>query len=219
MRAWLERIAGGAGTGGASVSALLIAGLASGGCLLAPRLEMPALAHAEVASDFETYTLRRVGLMPIAGLPDDPRLAESFRAALQSELSRSAPYELVTLTDLQLEAVDDSEPYLRGAYQPRTILELSHRYQLDGLLFPTVTQQRNFPPQELGVVLDLVATETGLAVWSARLYLDANDPDVVTGLKVYYGIGDEDASHPWELALLSPERYARFAAYQLALLL
>lgn len=203
------------------VRGLLCAALvaATPACFMTRELKMPALAHAEVASDFSTYELRRVGLMPVAGLDGNRNLAESFRLALQAELSRSAPYELVVLTHEQLEAVEDSEPHLRGSYRPRTILSLSQRYQLQGLLFPTVTQHRDFPPQELGVVLDLVTAETGFPVWTGRLHIDANDPAVVQGLKVYYGVGDNDASHPWELALLSPERFARFAAYQLALLL
>ena len=201
-----------------AVAAVLWVTLGSS-CFMTRDLKMPALAHAVVASDFDTYALHRVGLMPVAGLDDNPVLAESFRLALESELSRSAPYELVILSEAQLEAVEDSEPHLKGFYRPRTILALSQRYQLEGLLFPTITQQRDYPPQELGVVLDLVAAETGLAVWSARLHIDANDPAVVRGLKVYYGVGNADASHPWEIALLSPERFARFAAYQLALLL
>ncbi|MFT5291106.1 MAG: hypothetical protein ACI8QS_002247 [Planctomycetota bacterium] len=189
------------------------------GCNMTRQLQMPVLAHAEVATDFDTYALRRVGLMPVAGLESNRALAQSFRQALQAELSRSAPYELVILTDAQLEAVEDSEPHLKGAYRPRTILALTQRYNLGGLLFPTITQQRDYPPQELGIVLDLVAAETGLAVWSGRLQIDANDPAVVMGLKVYYGVGSKEAPHPWELALLSPERFSRFAAYQLALLL
>ena len=196
-----------------------IGALVTSGCFITHDLEMPALAHAEVATDFATYDIERVGLLPVMGLGDDPRLAESFRLALQAELSRSAPYELVVLGEAELEAVEGSRPYLRGTYDPATILALSQRFQLQGFLFPTVTQHRNYPPQELGVVVELVASETGLSVWTGRLYLDANDPAVVTGLKVYYGIGDEDAPHEWDLALLSPERFTRFAAYQLALLL
>jgi hypothetical protein len=80
-----------------------------------------------------------------------------------------------------------------------------------------VTQERFYPPQLLALQADLVSAETGLVIWSSTVHLDASDPRVLDGLQVYYG--NEDDREAWRVALLSPERFARFAAFQIACLL
>lgn len=186
-------------------------------CQAPHRLEMPSLANAQVSNDFETYEIRRVGLLPFAGREIDDLRREEFQLALLSELSQSTPYEVVLLDRYDLEEIEESEPHRRGWYLPRTIIELSRRYSLDAVMFGTVTQQRTYPPQLLSLEVDMVSAETGLVIWSSSVHLDATDQRVVDGLKLYWG--DKDDKRAWELALLSPERFARFAAFQVACLL
>ena len=111
-----------------------------------------------------------------------------------------------------------SDPYRRGWYKPKTIIGLSQRYSLDGILFGVVTQERFFPPLLLSLQVDLVSAETGLVIWSGKVDLDASDERVVDGLRLYYGAQQGD-DEDWHVALLSPERFARFAAFQIACLL
>ena len=137
-----------------------------------------------------------------------PRYCES-----DADCSDGRVCDLLVPTD-ELEA---SDPHRRGWYSPRTIIGLAERYHLDALVFGTVTQERFYPPQLLALQTDLVSAETGLVLWSATVHLDASDPRVLDGLQVYYGL-DEDPE-AWRVALLSPERFARFAAFQIACLL
>ncbi len=196
--------------------ARLVLGLAAGGCLAPMEDSVPILATAEVADDFESYEIRRVGLLPFAGegLTDADR--QGLQAAFCAEIARFAPYEVVLLGEGDLEAIEKSDPYRRGWYRPRTILSIAQRYQLDAILFGTVTSRRFYRPQSLGMTIDLVAAETGLAIWSSSVYLDAADPRVREGIEAFYRSEDEDTRR---VALLSPERFARFAAFQVASLL
>jgi hypothetical protein len=181
------------------------------------RPSMPRLANAVVSNDFESYTLRRVGILPFTGRGIDAAQGVDLQQALHSELSQSTPFELVLLDANDTMELTASDPYRRGWYEPRTIIGLSRRFDLDAILFGTVPQERFYPPQLLSLQVDLVSAETGLVVWSASVDLDATDPRVVDGLKLFYGAeGDEQS---WRVALLSPERFARFAAFQLACLL
>jgi membrane dipeptidase len=95
-------------------------------------------------------------------------------------------------------------------------------YSLDAVLFGTVTQSQFFPPQKLSVSVDMVAAETGLVIWSSTVHLDATEERVRDGLEAYFsntrGV-PEDAAQDWRLALLSPSRFAQFAAFQVASLL
>ncbi|NOT32211.1 MAG: hypothetical protein HOP15_17330 [Planctomycetes bacterium] len=201
----------------ASACAALLA-LALAGCVLARPAEMPKLANAVVSSDFESYALRRIGLLPFTGRGLTTTQGLDLQRALHSELAQSTPFELVLLDGDDLAELDASDPYRRGWYKPKTIIGLSERYNLDGILFGIVTQERFFPPQLLSLQVDLVSAETGLVIWSGSVNLDASDPRVVSGLKVYYGF-EEDDDQAWRVALLSPERFARFAAFQIACLL
>ncbi len=188
--------------------------LLGAGCLAPSERSIRLFSTAEVAGDFDSYEIRRVGLLPFAGavLTDPER--RQIQEALSAELARSTPYEIVLLQESDLEALEKSEPHRRGWYRPRTILGIARRHHLDGLLFGTVTSRRFYPPQSIGLEVDLVAAETGLAIWSSSVHLDAADPRVRAGLETYYE-GEED----WRSALLSPERFARFAAFQVAALL
>ncbi len=188
----------------------------AGGCLAPLEDSVPILATAEVAEDFDSYEIRRVGLLPFAGegLTDVDR--EQLQVAFSAEIARFAPYEIVLLGEADLEAIEKSDPYRRGWYRPRTILSIAQRYRLDAILFGTVTSRRFYRPQSLGMAIDLVAAETGLAIWSSSVYLDATDPRVREGIEAFYRTEDEDTRR---VALLSPERFARFAAFQVASLL
>ncbi len=188
------------------------------GCVSARALDMPRLANAVVSSDFESYALRRIGVLPFTGRDLESTQGLDLQRALHTELAQSTPFELVLLDGEDLAELDASEPHRRGWYKPRTIIGLSQRYSLDGILFGTVTQARFFPPQLLSLQVDLVSAETGLVIWSGTVNLDGSDPRVVDGLKVYYGFELED-DQSWRVALLSPERFARFAAFQIACLL
>ena len=176
------------------------------------------IASAQVASDFDTYKITRVGLMPFQGSDVDLARGDSLQLSFYSEFSRTTPFEVVLLNKVDLEEVNGSEPYRRGWYHPTTIIEISRRYNLDAVLFGTVVREQFFPPQELSVQVDMVAAETGLVIWSSSAHLSASDERVQDGLKIYY---DEDlaGSPGWELSLVSPTQFARFAAFQIASLL
>lgn len=204
----------------ACFAAALCAFAFASGCASSERA-IPRLGSAEVVADFDSYAIRRVGILPFA----DPNGASEPNGLLQgaffAELQRSTPYDLVLLGNQDLEEIRRAEPHRRGALRPDTLIALARRYRLDAVLFGTILQQQLFPPQMLSLRADLVSAETGQVLWSGRLHLDANRAEVRDGLRAYYGEGGGPTSGDpsWELALLAPARLARFAAWQVALLL
>ncbi len=185
-------------------------------CLSSAGLTPLATSHA--ASDLSTYGLRRVALLPFEGEELDEVQARSIQGAFHLELGRAAPYELVRLTPADVAEVEDSEPYRRGAYDPRTLLELARRFRLDGVMIATVTQLDVYPPQLLSLELDLVSCETGAVIWTSSLQMDASDALVRRHMadfqRTQANAGD------WEdgvrLTLISPTHFARFAASEVA---
>jgi len=196
---------------------VLAAAVLGVGCVTTRSPEIPRLADAVVSSDFESYTLRRIGLPAFVGRELSAQQGRDLQHALHTELAQSTPYEIVLLDERDLAELEASDPYRRGWYEPRTIIGLAKRYSLDGILFGTVSQQRFYPPQLLSLQVDMVSAETGLVIWSGTVDMDGSDQRVIDGLRIYYG-NDEDRES-WRVALLSPERFARFAAFQVACLL
>jgi len=192
-------------------------------CTSAPtKQDAELFATARVVTDFESYDMRRVGLLPLLGQEMQSSQSEPVQSGFLSELSRTTPFEVVQLGQEDLAEIPGSDPYRRGWYDPRTIIALAKRYQLDAVFVGTLADAQFFAPQRLAVQLDLVACETGAAVWSGAVHLDAADADVRDSLMIW--ASDSEASEfrgsePSDLALLSPRRFARFAAWQLSQLL
>lgn len=186
------------------------------GCVTADGLTPLATTHS--APDLETYELRRVALLPFAGEELDASHAASLQGAFQLELGRAAPYELIRLTPEDMIEVKSSEPYRRGSYHPRTLLELARRYRVDAVLIGTVTQLDVYPPQVLALELVLVSCETGMVLWDSSLHVDASDSLVREHLDWYQR--SQSTSENWEdgvkLTLISPTHFARFAASEVA---
>ena len=148
--------------------------------------------------------------------------SEPVQSGFLGELSRTTPFEVVYLGKEDLAEIPGSDPYRRGWYDPHTIIALAKRYQLDAVFVGTLADAQFFAPQRLAVQLDLVACETGAAVWSGAVHLDAADADVRDSLMIWASnpsASDYRGSEPSDLALLSPRRFARFAAWQLSQLL
>ena len=185
-------------------------------------MDAQLFATARVVTDFESYELHRVGLLPLLGQEVWSEQSEPVQSGFLSELSRTTPFEVVHLGAADLAEIPGSDPYRRGWYDPRTIIALAKRYQLDAVFVGTLADAQFFAPQRLAVQLDLVACETGAAIWSGSVHLDASDADVRDSLMTWATDAtavDYRGSEPTDLALLSPRRFARFAAWQLAQLL
>jgi hypothetical protein len=188
-------------------------------CASTPQ-SVPPLASARVVGDFDSYTLQRVGIVPVSGgdLPNNEAL--ELQAALLAEFSAGTDFELVALAGEDLAETPPLEPYRRGWYSPRTILTLARRHRLDGLLIATVTDRQVYHPQRLGLQVDLVSAETGQTLWYSALHIDAAESRVRDSMGVWARetLGDVSEAS-WESMLMSPRRFARFAAHQVASLL
>ena len=66
--------------------------------------------------------------------------------------------------------------------------------------------------------MDLISCETGQTIWSADLLLDSSIAETRDALGVWAAeeLGEEHAAR---MAMISPRKFAHFAAYQMARLL
>lgn len=179
-------------------------------------IDAPNLASAKVASDYQSYKLRRVGVMPVTckDLSDDEAL--QLQEIVFNEFNEVVDFELVLLSDYDVSEIEKVNVNKVGNHRGKAVLEISRRFNLDGLLVTNVTQRKAFPPQKLNVQADLVATETGMAIWHSAVTLQADRADVRLGVEAFYGNGLPMSDDSWAGALLSPSRFARFGVWQMA---
>lgn len=183
--------------------------------------EVPMMGAARITSDFDTYAIHRVGMVPFQAL-DEAELAPHeiglVETAFHSEFVAGTSYDIVSLRGLDLDEVLPPNPFREGSYSPQTIRTIRDRYQLDAIMVGTITSRRVIAPQVLGVQMDLVSCETGATIWSSDLLLDAARQDTRDALDIWaqHELGDE---HGAQMALISPLKFAQFAAYQVARLL
>ncbi|WP_145194465.1 hypothetical protein [Planctomycetes bacterium Poly30] len=182
---------------------------------------VPMMGSAKITSDFESYTLRRVGVLPFSEINKDPMAAHEVGAietSFHSEFAAATPYDLVPLRAQDLAELLPPDPFREGWYAPATLRTLRERFRLDAILVGTITSRRVVVPQVLGVQLDLVSCETGQTIWSADLQLDASSEETREAIDSW-AHGQLGEEHGAKMTLLSPKKFASFAAYQMARLL
>lgn len=177
------------------------------------------LAIQRRASDRDEYVLRRVGILPIehAGWRADE--AQAFQAALAAELATRWHAEVIPLRREDVAETPSQAAFRTGRIVPGAIVTLARRNNLDGLVAVTLTDRRAYPPQRLGLEVELTACDTGLSIWGASLRLDAAQERTQSTLRAWYEIvrSTQAAPESWDLYLLSPQRFAEFAAAQVAM--
>lgn len=184
-----------------------------------PRTQsVPLLATGKITSDFASYSIRRVGLLPIQVDGDEIAGDEALEQAFHAELVASTGYEVIALSQHDLLEFDALQPLRRGSYSAATLLELRRRFLLDAVAVGVVSNRRVVPPQRLGVQFDLISCETGATLWSSRVLLNAADAETREALEIWSEQHTESIDGA-ELVLLSPRRFARFAAWQVMQLL
>jgi len=178
-----------------------------------------SLATTRTAADRDLYSLRRIAILPVRGTAMRADDARAFEGALAAQLGTKWKAEIIPLDARDVEEVPRNESFRLGRIEPEAILKLSRRYNLDALLQATITERRAYPPQRLSVEVELTSCETGLPIWSASLRLDGASERVQNALHQWHA--DERRSdaggEAWDLYLLSPLRFAEFAAAQVAL--
>ncbi|MCA9002838.1 MAG: hypothetical protein KDB61_13020 [Planctomycetes bacterium] len=173
------------------------------------------LASARVVADFDSYHLRRVGLMPINGLDRSMEDSPDMPNILAAEFAAATGLEVLVLDRSDLTEVKELKPHERGEFNLQTIIDVGKRHRLDGLLVATLTEHNVYPPQRIGMQMDFVSTETGISLWYGSLAVDACSTR--TQNAVHYWTQGEFSDHHFDdgVVLISPLRFFRFACAQL----
>lgn len=177
------------------------------------------LAVVRLAPDRGLYVLRRVGILPIVARDMRFEDAQALQSALAMQLGERIHAEVIVLSHGEAAEIPTSDAYISGRIDPETVLAFARRFNLDGLVTTNVTDRRTYAPQRLGLEVELTACDSGLPIWSASLRLDAAQERTRESLCAWFerergALGTNESA---DLYLLSPQRFAEFAAAQVAM--
>jgi TolB-like protein len=196
----------------------LLAGVS--GCELTGNGVWPqaTLARSHSASDIATYRVQRVAVVPFTGSDLTADSARDLEDGLALELAPRVSFEIVQLSAADLAEIPRAEPYRRGWYASRTLLEIAERFRVDAILVGTVREFSAYTPQRIATQVELVSCETGQIAWSSSVELDARNTRVIKAIEAWCVLerGSDNSPGDEALAYLSPAVFARFATRELA---
>ncbi|MHC4261086.1 MAG: hypothetical protein ACYSWX_01065 [Planctomycetota bacterium] len=203
----------------------LLAGFVALGTVGCAAPTVPILARAQIAPDFQTYDIRRVALLP----PMGPRDTDTPRPAALNELqddllgflSSGTPFEFVELSRADLGEIQRDDPIRDGRLSIDSLLGIAERFRVEAVFYSQVTREQLYPPLSVGLQAEMVSVDTGQVLWTADVQLSGDDAPVRDAIRDFYEReqGEREGGDGWKVALVSPRRFTRFAAWQLAQLL
>jgi hypothetical protein len=174
---------------------------------------IPTNVHAV---DAMPRTVRRIALLPIASHRANSTLAsgaEDLSAVLEAELRKTAMFEVVNVSEKQLQEWTGRGAWRAGEVLPQNFFtRLRNETGCDAVVFPTLTTFRPYPPLAIGLDLRLVAGPDHLTLWAVDEVLDAGAVPVARAARDY-GRAQIHVREGEEGAVLqSPSRFAGFAS-------
>jgi hypothetical protein len=186
------------------------------GCTLVPGTPQVQPVPAYFAGERDVDRVRRVMVLPFEVAPGVYANPADLREVLVAELAKLRRFELVPLP-----LGNDADELLyqqmsRGRISAEVLAELGTRYGIDGVLLGTITGYRPYTPPHLGVRLQLISLHTGAAVWATEVFYDAGNAATAADIEhfTYTVLAPESSMHGWELALISPNRFASFVFHR-----
>jgi hypothetical protein len=198
-------------------AAAALAAVALGACTWLPKPPEPKPVNFYSAAPRDLDNVQRVLVLPFACAAGVTADTMPLREAFLVELAKIQRLELVPLPDGAEEDRPLYESLVRGRISTEALVELSERYQLDGVLLGTVTAYRPYLPVHLGLRVQLVSVHSGSTVWAAEGLYDANDAATIEDLRHYQlSFAAAEASfHGVEINLISPRKFAAYVAHRL----
>ncbi len=185
------------------------------GCSSAPPRHSSSLNYNKTG-EFKKTQIRRVLLMPFEYDVDREATIEEVTEAFAVELRKTGSFEVVVFTENKTTFTPERNIWVKGTVDLNIILTLKKLYDVDAIVFGSITHYRPYEPMLLGVKVGMISTDTGAVVWSADGVFDSNENEIAELVKYYFeSTHQKSALYGWKLILLSMRRYSQFVANQI----
>lgn len=196
------------------LTALSLAGL-QGGCDSAQEDGMADAYYLNPYKDLSS--LGRVALVELDNNSGHPRISADLTEALFVALQKEQIFGLTV--------VHQDNPAWRGLQENldslqalRQLLAMREALKCNGLLVGTVTEYTPYPHMSIGIRLKLLDLTDGQLLWGLEQVWDSSDRNIQRRIKRYFkdDLRTGFASLGEELVVVSPLRFGKFVAYEVA---
>lgn len=206
----------------------LIVAMTLGGCAMSrlpwmsgmPRLVAapeyhPTNVHRK--SDVLPLEIKRVAILPMSGMTDDPSLAvgeDALEPVLQAELEKTKRFEIVVVSREEMKRLTGQAKWRPDEELPEGFFERLHtRTGCDAVLFCQLARYHAYPPLAVGWKLSLVQGAGPEILWSIDEVFDAGNPEVASGARAYYTqhIRVEASTQESETILRAPTLFGQYS--------
>ncbi len=204
-----------AGQGLLLVAALLFAAL-QGGCETVQ--EGNGMAGSFYLNPYKDLSsLGRVALVELDNSSGHPQISADLTEALFVALQKNQVFGLTV--------VHQDNPAWRGLQENldslqalRQLLAMREALKCNGLLVGTVTKYAPYPHMSVGLRLKLLDLTDGQLLWGLEQVWDSGDRDIQKRIRHYFkdDLRSGVASLREELVVVSPLRFGKFVAYEVA---
>jgi hypothetical protein len=176
----------------------LIAAMTLAGCAMPRWSRMTGMGEAAEyhptnvhrKSDVLPQEIKRVAVLPISGMTDDPSLEageDALGPVLQAELEKTKRFEIVAISPEEMKRLTGQAKWRPDEELPEGFFERLHtRTGCDAVLFCQLARYHAYPPLAVGWKLSLVQGAGPEILWSIDEMFDAGNPEVASGARAYY---------------------------------
>src|SRR4051812_38858806 len=168
------------------------------------------------ADGLNAAPVRRVLLLPMSNETEFPYVEDEISDALATELRAAGLFEVVRAARETDESCAASCCRSNGTFDERQLIDLAERYQVDGVIFGTVTNYNPYWPPRIGINLQLVGTHEAVTLASVDGLWDARDEHIAAQAQQFYfcRLTPKATVPDSDLMLHAPQYFQKFAAAQ-----
>ncbi len=184
------------------------------GCEMPTRMvESPVSFYK--SGEYNNSYVQRVLLVPFTYETGREKVVKEVTEAFFVELQKNAKYDVVMPHEFHEAFLKQDDLWVKGLVRPETIIEAKKRYQVDAIMFGTITHYKPYEPPVLGIKMSMFSTTSGNVIWNSDTIFDSSEATITKLAKIYYkeNFQEKQSLYGWKLILLSSERYAQFIAH------
>lgn len=167
------------------------------------------------APGFDWSVVRRILLVPLANESASPSASTELQEALAARLQYSGRFEVVQPSSNGHITCKETVR-IHGRFDEADLLRLASEYQVDAVLFGTITQYHPYAPPRIGLSLRLISPADAAVIASIDGLWDTREKSVAEQARSYHAQmhTGERSLMGGDLVLESPHVFQRFACHE-----
>ena len=175
-------------------------------------------ANYYVHPEFDQMSIRRVLFAPIRNETTYFEETLGLDDAFMKQWSAIHRFELLPAMGGLRDSLQNIDLRGRGRFYKLRLFDIGERFNIDAIIFTTLTSYFPYEPCQLGINAQMIHTRTGDIVWAVDEHYDGNQREVANLAKEYY-YEKLRFSHPltdWKTMLVSMKYFSEMAASNIA---